>query len=87
MNTIGQGIVIDSDLAGQLHHSLLSAIFVAIPAALVGTFTLKDGVGATLLTKTPGQSGAFSVGPAHGLNYTLTSATDLGNIAVAFRTR
>ena len=87
MNTVGQVVIIDADIAGSVSggaRDRCSSIVVAVTSALAGNFTLNDCDGNQLLALTAGQSGAFAVGLGYGPNYVLSNPADLGLISVSF---
>lgn len=86
-NTIGQSVLLDNAQGGLISDAdSLTNIAVAVPVALVGTLTMTDGDGNVRLSLTAGQSGAFQIaGNVPRLDYQLSSAADLGSIAVSFR--
>lgn len=86
-NTIGQCVLLDNAVAGLISDaSSLSNVVIAVPTALVGSLTLLDGDGNTVLTVNAGQSGAFPIaGIVNRLEYRLSNAADLGVVMAAFR--
>ena len=85
--TIGQAVLLNTAQSGLVTDATsVDSIVVAITAPLVGSLTILDGNGNTVISKAEGQSGAFAVtGEAYRLEYSLSSASDLGVVTVVFR--
>jgi len=85
--TIGESVLLDAQQNGLITDATsITNVVVAITAPLVGTMTILDGDGNTVITKGPGVSGAFAIpGQVDRAEYSLGSAGDLGVVTVAFR--